>query len=599
MADVLVIDPTRRYREYLVPAITAAGHACRVVSTCEEAVASGRRRACDVVLLDVDTPGPDGLACLPELSAMRGQPEVLALTALRTGNRAEDAIRAGAWDVLLHPIPESSVRQVLERCLYHHAAKVALIGQANIKRGDIIGASLPLERCLHSLGVAARTDTNVLILGETGTGKELFARAVHENSERAGRGFIVVDCTNLPSTLAESILFGHERGSFTGAEAARDGLFKQADGGTIFLDEIGDLDLSVQKSLLRVLQERTFRPISARNEVRSDFRLVAATNCDIEDMVRRGAFRKDLFHRLKTRIIQLPPLRERRDDIEPLARHYVDRICRQHRLAAKQMSPDFVDAVQIYHWPGNVRDLINALHYAVQAAFAEQRLYPQHLPVEIRGHVMRARRDLGPAREHEEEIYPPMPDGGAVMAEPGNGAGGNGRDHGVEPGPFGPAGLPGYSDAPGQPGAYVQSGAYGLSGGHGLPGGPGLPGGAAMAGGVGMPGQAVQPVHSGAGGAFVMAGADRHGEPHAMAAPSSDACPPPVERERFGFANEVFPSFRSAREVTMDRMESAYLMELIRRSRGEIASAIALSGLSRARLYELLQKHSISLRTGN
>jgi len=287
MADVLVIDPKRQYRAQLAPAVTAEGHACRVVSTCEEAVASGRRRPCDVVLMDVDAPGSEGLACLPELAAMRGQPEVLALTAERAGTRAEDAIRAGAWDVLLHPFTESALRQVLERCLYHHTAKVALIGQANIKRGDIIGTSLQLERCLHSLGVAARTDTNVLILGETGTGKELFARAVHENSERAGRGFIVVDCTNLPSTLAESILFGHERGSFTGADSARDGLFKQADGGTIFLDEIGDLDLSVQKSLLRVLQERTFRPISARNEVRSDFRLVAATNCDIEDMVRR------------------------------------------------------------------------------------------------------------------------------------------------------------------------------------------------------------------------------------------------------------------------------------------------------------------------
>nr|GBO96509.1 sigma-54 dependent DNA-binding response regulator [Nitratidesulfovibrio sp. HK-II] len=503
-------------------------------------MSSGRRRPCDVVLLDVDAPGSEGLVCLPELAAMRGQPEVLALTAERAGTRAEDAIRAGAWDVLLHPFTEIALRQVLERCLYHHTAKVALIGQANIKRGDIIGTSLQLERCLHSLGVAARTDTNVLILGETGTGKELFARAVHENSERAGRGFIVVDCTNLPSTLAESILFGHERGSFTGADSARDGLFKQADGGTIFLDEIGDLDLSVQKSLLRVLQERTFRPISARNEVRSDFRLVAATNCDIEDMVRRGAFRKDLYHRLKTRIIHLPALRERRDDIEPLARHYVDRICRQHRLAAKQMSPDFVDALQIYHWPGNVRDLINALHYAVQAAFAEQRLYPQHLPVEIRGHVMRARRDPSPAREAEEEVHAPAPQAG------GNGSGPSSL--------AGASGMQGTSNAPGAPGTPAASVAYGPSG---------------SAGGGGT--QAVQ----------------------------SSTCPPPAPREGFGFANEVFPSFRSAREVTMDRMESAYLVELIRRSRGEIASAIALSGLSRARLYELLQKHSISLRSGN
>jgi len=218
----------------------------------------------------------------------------------------------------------------------------------------------------------------------------------------------------------------------------------------------------------------------------------------------------------------------------------VDRICRQHRLAAKQMSSDFVDALQIYHWPGNVRDLINALHYAVQAAFAEQRLYPQHLPVEIRGHVMRARRDPSPAREAEEEVHAPAPQAG------GNGSG---------PSPVtGSSGMQGTSSAPGALGVPVASVAYGPSG---------------PAGGGGTP--AVQ----------------------------SSTCPPPAPREGFGFANEVFPSFRSASEVTMDRMESAYLVELIRRSRGEIASAIALSGLSRARLYELLQKHSISLRSGN
>lgn len=524
-------------------------------------MASGRRRPCDAVVVDLDIPGPEGLACLPGLGAMRGQPEVLGVTAERAGATAEDAIRAGAWDVLLHPFDETAMRQALDRCLQHHAARMAQNGQAAIKRDGIIGASLPLERCLHSLGVAARTDTNLLLVGETGTGKELFARAVHANSERAGRAFIVVDCTNLPGTLAESILFGHERGSFTGADTARDGLFKQADGGTIFLDEIGDLDLSVQKSLLRVLQERTFRPISARNEVRSDFRLVAATNCDIEEMVRRGTFRKDLYHRLKTRVIHLPPLRERRDDIKPLVRHYVERICLQLQLGAKQMSSDFLDALRIYHWPGNVRDLINALHYAVQAAFAEQTLYPQHLPVEIRGHALRARCDPVPAYGHEEAA--PVADGG-----------------GAEPPPVSARADAGWREPQGEQGAHARPEASGGTPPDADRKAPDAAAPAAAGGARGMP-----PGQRAASAATVV--------------PLSGVRPSPRERSGFGFASETFPLFRRAREMTLDRMEFAYLMELIRRSRGEIAMATELSGLSRARLYELLQKHAISLRGGN
>ena len=224
----------------------------------------------------------------------------------------------------------------------------------------------------------------MLITGETGTGKELFASAIHNNSLRAKKPFVVVDCSALPETLVESILFGHDKGAFTGAQRAREGLIKQADGGTLFLDEVGELPFPVQKAFLRVVQERRFRPVGAGAEISSDFRLIAATNRDLQKLVNEGVFRDDFLFRLRSFIIELPPLREREDDIAEITKYYIAKLCERHGIGLKGFSPDFMEALSAYKWPGNVRELLHALERALAAVFHEPTLFPQHLPEHIR-----------------------------------------------------------------------------------------------------------------------------------------------------------------------------------------------------------------------
>jgi two-component system NtrC family response regulator len=249
---------------------------------------------------------------------------------------------------------------------------------------------------------------NVFLTGETGTGKELFARAVHENSPRAKGNFVVVDCTALPETLVESLLFGHEKGSFTGAEKSRDGLIRQAHCGTLFLDEVGELPLMMQKAFLRVLQEHRFRPVGGSREIDSDFRLVAATNRNLEQMVERGQFREDLLFRLRSFVIELPPLRERPEDIQELARYYADRFCERYGLAPKGFSPEFINILLAYTWPGNVREFVHTMERVLAAARFEPTLFTKHLPTNIRIEVTRA------AVEHDSPLASPA-SGGTVQ----------------------------------------------------------------------------------------------------------------------------------------------------------------------------------------
>jgi two-component system, NtrC family, response regulator len=247
-----------------------------------------------------------------------------------------------------------------------------------------------MESCLDLVAQAADSDASVLVTGETGTGKELFARAIHVNSSRANNNFVVVDCAALPETLVESVLFGHVKGAFTGADRDRDGLFKLADGGTLFLDEIGELSQGIQKTFLRVLQDGSFRPVGSKSELQSDFRLVAATNRDLSAMAAIGAFREDLLYRLRTIVITLPPLRERFEDIKPLAIHYMNRLCERYRLPTKGFSEEFFQAMAAYTWPGNVRDLFSTMERVLLQHRNEPVLYPMHLPDEIRIQVLKA-----------------------------------------------------------------------------------------------------------------------------------------------------------------------------------------------------------------
>ncbi|MBE0577532.1 MAG: sigma 54-interacting transcriptional regulator [Desulfuromonadales bacterium] len=280
---------------------------------------------------------------------------------------------------------------LLNLCTERESIDAVLSSNAADQRfGDVIGGSKEISDCLRSMLEAATTDANVLLCGETGTGKELFARAVHKNSSRSQGNFVAVDCTVLPESIVGSLLFGHEKGSFTGADKTCEGLIRQAHRGTLFLDEVGELSPTLQKSFLRVLQEHRFRPIGNHTEVESDFRLVAATNRDLLQSVAHSQFRHDLLYRLQACLIDLPPLRNRTDDIKPLAIYHLDRLCQRHGFCSKQMTPEFIQTLVHYPWPGNVRELINSLEQALFMAQQETTLFPKHLPQHIRIQVAKS-----------------------------------------------------------------------------------------------------------------------------------------------------------------------------------------------------------------
>ena len=276
------------------------------------------------------------------------------------------------------------------RALQYRDEKKARKQIAALKRPGIIGNSPSILRCLDQVAQVSASDINVLIVGETGTGKELFARAIHQNSLRMNKNFVVVDCTSIPENLVESTLFGYAKGAFTGADRPFDGLIKQADGGTLFLDEVGELPLSIQKVFLRVLQEHRFRPLRSESEIHSDFRLVAATNRNLDKMSAEGHFRNDLLFRLQSFTITLPPLKDRTQDMEELAMHHITKLCRRYGTEIKGFSPDFFEALTSYGWPGNVRELFHALDGTFAVARQVPILYPNHLPSELRIQILRA-----------------------------------------------------------------------------------------------------------------------------------------------------------------------------------------------------------------
>lgn len=384
MASILLVDDHEDFGSHFREIVTKLGHECTYSRCLGEANSVIDTTCFDIVFLDVSLPDGNGLDFISRVLSTSCKPEVAVISSSGDTESASRALRAGAWDYLLKPIKFRDLQIFIERTLRLRDSKNLLRSKAHFDRKEIVGESPLLAQCLDQVALAAQSDANVLIIGETGTGKELFAQAIHDNSPRSDKEFIVVDCTNLPRTLAESLLFGHEKGSFTGAHEAREGLFKQANGGAIFLDEIGDLDLDIQKSFLRVLQEKRFRPISSKREIVSDFRVIAATNRNLEQMIAQGLFRSDLYYRLRTHTIYLPPLRERASDIPLIVEHYLERIHQANPEVRKRVSKDYMDVLMRYEWPGNVRELVNVLQSSVQNAMTEEVLNPYHFPIEIR-----------------------------------------------------------------------------------------------------------------------------------------------------------------------------------------------------------------------
>jgi two-component system, NtrC family, response regulator len=381
---ILIIDDDEMFCDVMLRHLKKMNYDARHELLLESGIDSLNQEEFDIVLLDVMLPDGDGLAALPDICRMPYQPEVIIITGDGDEVGAELALKNGAWDYIEKPPSISKLSLSLKRVLQYQREKKERSPSLVLDREGVIGEGREIRSALKQVAKASNSEANVLITGETGTGKEVFALAIHKNSRRSEKNMVVVDCASLPENLVGSVLFGHIKGAFTGATESHTGLMKQADGGTLFLDEIGELPLTVQKSFLRALQERRFRPVGSSREVQSNFRLISATNRDLDEQVKKGDFREDLLFRLQTTHIHLPPLRNRLEDINELTTYYLARICERLQTEYKEITPEFLEALKTYHWPGNVRELINTLETALSQADMEKTLFIKHLPLHIR-----------------------------------------------------------------------------------------------------------------------------------------------------------------------------------------------------------------------
>ncbi|WP_300668694.1 sigma-54 dependent transcriptional regulator [Desulfoluna sp.] len=385
MANVLIIDDDLEMCTMLHDLVLHVDHEATHVQTLSKGLPMALSGRYDVVFLDVRMPDGNGLEVMKEILEIDFPPEIIVMTGMGDSDGAEKAIRNGAWDYIQKPLSPKKIIQPLNRVLqYRDNMRGVNRPAAGLKRSGIVGESHQIQECLNAVSKASKSLSNVLITGETGTGKELIARAIHVNSPRSRHRFVVVDCAALPENLVESALFGHEKGSFTGADKASEGLVILANGGTLLLDEVGEMSPNLQKVFLRVLQERRFRPVGGKKEVDSDFRLVAATNRNLPEMVKQGLFREDLLYRLNTISLSLPPLRERLEDLPSLVKQLSSKVYQSLGIKPKLISQDFISALSSYHWPGNVRELVNTMEASISEALYEPELFSKHVPERIR-----------------------------------------------------------------------------------------------------------------------------------------------------------------------------------------------------------------------
>lgn len=398
MARVLIIDDNKGICDTLIELVHNIGHNAESAYNCTTGLQKATQGEFDVVFIDVQLPDGNGLETLSQVKALPEPPEVIIMTGAGNMAGAEIAIRNGAWDYLQKPLYPKEILLSLTRVLKYRDNLRELSAAPPVKRCGIIGQSQAITATLDKTVSVARGSANVLITGETGCGKELFARALHTNSQRSEGPFIVVDCASIPAELIESTLFGHIKGAFTDAKAANSGLISEANGGTLFLDELGEIPLDLQKKLLRVLQEKRYRAVGGSQEISSDFRLVAATHRNLENLVANGTFREDLLYRISSVCITVPPLRDRLDDLDELVEKLSERIYNRDNIAPKTLSENLMDVLKQYRWPGNVRELKNTLESAILGAWYEPELFVKHLPDRLRIQLLRDDMD-GPQKD--------------------------------------------------------------------------------------------------------------------------------------------------------------------------------------------------------
>jgi len=372
--SILVVDDEEIMRDVLETILSGAGYKVDLAKTGEEALEAYGRKPYDTVLMDVSMPGIGGLTALEEVIKLDNEAVVMMITAYATFDTAISAWEKGATGIIRKPFQNEQILAMIARAVKkrRHEEERQTLRQAmtrSVKREGFIGRSDIMENVFRLVDRVAPARSTVLITGESGTGKELVAKSIHDSSPRVDNPFVVVNCSNIPSELLESELFGHTKGAFTGAVAAKKGLFDVADGGSIFLDEIGDLRPETQVRLLRVIQEREFTPLGDTTPRKVDVRIIAATNVDLKEAVRNGTFREDLYYRLSVVPMELPPLRDRREDILPLVQHFIRKYNEENaRIISEQVSPEVLSLLENYYYPGNVRELENIIERAVVIA---------------------------------------------------------------------------------------------------------------------------------------------------------------------------------------------------------------------------------------
>ena len=382
-ARILIADDEDSLRWVLEKGLKQAAYDVTSVSDGDGAVRAFEAEPFDLAFVDVRMPGMDGLTALKRLREIRPEAQVIVMTAHGTMDTAIQAMQKGAYDYLTKPFDLDEVMLLTERALtaarLTEEVKALKSGLQEVwEFGALIGRHPRMQDVYKIIGRIAGSDVTVLLRGESGTGKELVARAIHHYSRRAGRPFVAVSCAAIPGTLLESELFGHERGAFTDAKERRLGKLELAHGGTFYLDEVGDMPLDLQTKLLRALQERTIERVGGNESIRIDVRVLAATNHDLDALMKEGKFREDLYYRLNVVTLNLPPLRERRRDIPLLVEHFLGKYAPE--LGERRVSPDALDRLVGHEWPGNVRELENVVQRAMVMATSGV-ILPEHLPI--------------------------------------------------------------------------------------------------------------------------------------------------------------------------------------------------------------------------
>ena len=407
-ARVLVVDDEPAERETLARLIGQWGYDVEVAESSDEALSLAESYRPAVVITDLILPGTDGLSLLQTLRVSSHAPVVLLVTGHATVETAVEAMRHGALDYLTKPIDTTRLQLLLEKAVEQDSLsrEVTLLRRELRQKGTFgrfVGQSKRMQEVYHVIELMATSNAPVLIHGESGTGKELVARTVHERSDRRAGPFVAINCAAIPETLIESELFGHERGAFTGASERRIGCFELADGGTLLLDELAEMDVGTQAKLLRVLEDATFRRVGGKTEVSVDVRVIASTNQVPAEALANGKLREDLFYRLSVFVLELPPLRERTDDIPLLAGRFIEEFNAQNGRSVEGLTAEAEETLVRYAWPGNVRELRNAMHRAVVLA-GNGAIVREHLPPLVLGGASH------PARAPESEKVLPLRD---------------------------------------------------------------------------------------------------------------------------------------------------------------------------------------------